>query len=193
MFIEHSEFNFLNIIINNIDIISEEFEAASKTEFLSAFLNEKNPTIYNHVEYWIRDNKFHPDNIGYEVRDGVWASFPLYKIGFPINWYNPKEYFPRTLALLKATPALNYASFMRLDAGSLVTPHKHLMKNYIFHVLINDLDGECEFSVENSRKSLKKKGDALLFDYSKEHSSVNKSSKSRITFTVDFDPYLLSI
>ena len=156
MFIDYSRFDFLNSVVDNIDVISGEFKAVSKTDFFKTFLYHEKPPIYNHVEYWTRDNKLHPDDLGYDIPNGIWASFPLYKIGFPINWYNVKAHFPETLKLLKHTPGLNYVSFMRLDAGAIATAHKHLMKDYIFHVLMHDIDGDgCEFSVESEKTHYK--------------------------------------
>jgi hypothetical protein len=194
MFLDENEFPFLNDIKQNVSIISGEFfEALKKYEEVKYFYDSDNPTIYNHVLYWIKENKFHPDDIGYEVRDGIWASFPVYKSGFPVNWYDVKAYFPETLRMLKHVPGLNFASFMRLDPDAKTTPHKHLMKNNIFHLLLNDLDGSCEFQCDGAVKATAKTGDSLLFDYSKMHSSNNKSATTRIDFTIDFDPFLYQL
>jgi hypothetical protein len=75
----------------------------------------------------------------------------------------------------------------------MTTAHKHLMQNNIYHLLINDLDGKCEFTCENFKKEVVKIGDSVMFDYSKEHSSVNLSTTKRIDFTIDFDPFLFQL
>ncbi|HRG00713.1 MAG TPA: aspartyl/asparaginyl beta-hydroxylase domain-containing protein [Bacteroidia bacterium] len=192
MFIDYTQYPFLNKFVDNINTISDEFEQANTSlKDLHLFVNDVNPTIFNHVDYWIKDNRFHPDDIGYEAREGIWGAFPLYKMGYPINWYNVKEHFPKTYELLKTVPNLNFASFMRLDSQAKTMPHKHQMKNNIFHLLLNDLDKPCFFNVNGQETSLQFKGDALLFDYSLEHSSFNASSDTRITFTIDFDPFFL--
>lgn len=191
-FIDYTKYSFLNDIVNNIDIISEEFNKANTSlKELSLFTNDINPIVHHHVDYWIKDNKFHPEDIGYEARQGVWVAFPLYKMGYPINWYQVKEHFPNIYNLLKNVPNLNFSSFMRLDSQAKTTPHKHQMKNYIFHVLLNDLDKPCIFNVDGTEKTLIHKGDALMFNYSKEHSSYNTASQTRITLTIDFDPLFL--
>ena len=194
MYADYSKYPFLVNLINNVDVIAKEFEdAEQKFKYVSEFKNDKNPTIYNHADYWIKENKFHPDNIGYEARDGVWAAFPVYKIGFPIEWYNVKEQFPNVHLLLKQIPNLYFSCFMRLDSMAKTTAHKHLMKNLIFHLLLHDLDKPCVFNVNGEEKILQKKGDALLFNYSEEHSSINLASYTRINFTIDFDPCFLDV
>ena len=194
MFIDETNFPFLKVIKNDVNVISDEFfYAVDKYEILDIFYNSTEPTIYNHIAYWVKENKFHPEDIGYDVRNGVWSGFPIYKSGFPINWYDVKSYFPETLKLLKLVPGINFSSFMRLDPNAMTTAHKHLMKNNIYHLLINDLDGKCEFTCESFKKDVAKKGDSLMFDYSNEHSSVNLSTKKRIDFTIDFDPFLFQL
>ena len=194
MFLDETEYPFLNVIKQNVNVISEEFFfAVKKHEILDVFYNTNEPSIYNHISYWIKENKFHPDDIGYEVRNGIWSGFPIYKSGFPINWYDVKLFFPETLKLLKFVPGINFSSFMRLDSKAMTTAHRHLMKNNIYHLLLNDLDGKCEFSCNEFKKDLKEKGDSLLFDYSQEHSSINLSAQKRINFTIDFDPYLFQL
>jgi hypothetical protein len=191
MFIDHKKFPFLEAVINNASEITEEYhKAAADPDLMRSFLSQDPALGSHHVEYWIKDNNFHPENVGYEVRDGIWKAFPLFKIGFPINFYKVKEHFPVTVSCLKNIPCLNFVSFMRLDAGAKTMPHKHLMKNYIFHMLINDLKGDCEFYTGNETKKLSRQGDALLFEVSEEHSSHNKSQISRIDLTIDFDPQL---
>lgn len=189
MFIDYTKITFLNNIVDNVDLLSNEFnDVQNKVSELKYFVENSNPKLHHHVDYWIKDNKFHPDDVGYEVREGVWCSFPLYKMGFPINLYNVKDKFPIANKMMSMVSNLNFASYMRLDSKAKTTPHKHLMKNYIFHVLLFDIDAPCYFYVNGYEKSIQKKGDAVLFDYSLEHSSYNSSSNQRIDFTVDFDP-----
>lgn len=192
MFIDYNKIEFLrNIVVNVNDLSGEFIKAQNQLVELKKFVNDSDPIFHHHVDYWIRDNKFHPDDVGYEVREGVWCSFPLYKMGFPINWYDLKTIFPVTYNILSTVPNLNFSSYMRLDPNAKTTSHKHLMKNYIFHVLLFDLDAPCVFYVNGKEKSIQKKGDAVLFDYSLEHSSHNTSTFKRFDFTIDFDPFFL--
>ena len=141
------------------------------------------------VDEWVRKGGFHPDQIGYDSRGGRWATLPLLSSDKPELHGVSKKYFPLTTSLVADIPSLNFCSFFRLAPGAEVLEHKHRDRNLIFHLVLDDLDGDdCMICCAGQARRTSRRGDWALFDYSQPHSSFNRTTRSRVNIIVDFAP-----
>ncbi len=188
MFYNPLKLDFLLPIIQNVDIIAEEFiSAKTKIPELSQCMNDESPEIFPHLDHWTRDTGIHAEILGYDSRNGTLGAFPLYKVGFPIKWCNVEDYFPQTLALLKDIPNLFFSSLVRLGTKSSIASHYHSIPHLVFHIsLLDHKNGGSCITCGNEMVNFSKKGDYCLFDYRVEHSSFNHSDKDRINLLIDF-------
>ena len=100
-----------------------------------------------------------------------------------------RKYFPLTTGLVADVPALNFCSFFRLAPGAEVLEHRHRHRNLIFHLVLDDLDGDdCMITCGGQSRRTSRRGDWVLFDYSQPHSSFNRTTRSRINIILDFTP-----
>jgi len=193
MFYDIKDFPFLQEIVANTDQIQREFLTLHKTstfldEFYSFPVDIPGNERTRHVEYWVRDNGFHPDQVGYDSRDGEWMALTIFKNGFPIKWYNVEEKFPTAYRQVMKVPQVNFSAFFRLAGEAGTKEHTHTNRNLIFHLCLFDLNGESVMNCDGDQRILKKKGDWCIFDYSKPHSSFNYSKDDRVNLIVDFTP-----
>lgn len=193
MFLDIKDFPALKYLVDHVDDYALEFENNYKNNnLLHEFLTSKpREFIPNHIKYWTRENGIYPDQIGYEDEDVALIAFPLYKTGFPINWYDPIKAFPKLYEDILKVNGINFSAFFRLSPGLEVLEHAHNQANYIFHLCLFDIDGESKLICNGHEKILKKKGDYALFDYSLPHSSINRSKTERINLVIDFTPKLI--
>lgn len=96
--------------------------------------------------------------------------------------------FPKTTALLKKFPSINFAGFSRLHAHSILEPHRHQnKKNLILHLgLIIPKAPACGLKVGRSVHHWTKPGDVVIFDDTYLHSAWNNSDEERTILYVDF-------
>lgn len=190
MFSDISGIPFLKPLIDNQKTVFSEYETAKQSEpVFNHFLNTSNPDFTNHIKFWLQENNIDVEQTGYDLRTGVWGAFPLYKKGFPINWLNMKTLFPYLNHFFEKNKEIEFACFMRLEAGQSIATHSHSRQHLIFHLLMNDLNNKgCEFTCGTEKKTLLNKGDVLMFDYSQPHSSYNSSDMDRIDLVIDFKP-----
>lgn len=188
MFNDIQSYPFLKVIHSKTEIIVKEFNSQKGKEFMKNFMTAALPEINSHTDYWIKEGGFDETQIGYDARDGSWASFPLFKNGFPIKWYDVDECFPETIKLIRAVPGVNFASFFRLGPNSGAKRHSHLQSNLIFHLCLVDLDNDSELECNDVKTTFRKQGDHCLFNYSLPHSSFNYASIDRINLVIDFTP-----
>lgn len=186
MFYDIEKFSFLKEIIRNTDMLVDELESQRHEPFMANFFSPTLPDLNSHTQHWIRENALESEQIGYDTRDGSWASFPLYKKGFPIKWYDAESSFPKTLKSILSVPEVNFSAFFRITPGSGTKEHAHKESNLIFHLCLSDVEGESIINCNGVEKSLSRKGDHCLFDYSLPHSSTNKGKKDRINLIIDF-------
>jgi aspartyl/asparaginyl beta-hydroxylase (cupin superfamily) len=186
MFYPIDKFPFLEQIRRNVDAIAMEFEAQMKTPLLHNFMHSEEPEIHAHSDYWIKEGGFSSGQIGYDARDGSWGSFPLYKKGFPIKWYDVEKTFPKTFANVMTVPNVNFSAFFKIAPGAGTKEHKHAQQNLIFHLCLFDIEGHSVLTCNGEEKVLSKKGDCAVFDYSKAHSSFNFAKQTRINLIIDF-------
>jgi len=193
MFYSISEFPFLSPAVERMTQLRDELLTVGReTNLLDGFYNctadIMERTESRHIQYWSKDNGFHPEQVGYDARNGEWTAIPLYKHGFPIRWYDAPSAFPVAYDLMKAVPQVNFSAFFRLAPGAGTREHVHTNRNLIFHLCLFDLDGESVMHCNGEERILKKAGDYCLFDYSKPHWSHNSSGSDRINFIIDFTP-----
>lgn len=190
-FYDIKEYPFLNTFISNIDIIAEELKtASSKNELIHSVLNPTEDIIEHYTNYWVKDNGFHPDQIGYDIRKGEYTTLAIFKKEFSIKHFNAEELFPKTLHLLEKVNGLYYSGFFKMFPQAELGSHVHNRKHLIFHLLLNDLEnGECYMTCGDQTRVMKRRGDHVLFDYSVAHESHNASGSSRVNFVVDFNPF----
>lgn len=186
MFYDIRLFPFLESIVSNVDAIAHEFELRKNEPFMADFVNAPLPELKSHTEHWIKESGIDAANTGYDARDGSWSSFPLYKKGFPIKWYDAENSFPVAFKHILNVPGVNFSSFFRLAPGSGTKEHAHKLSNLIFHLCLFDVEGDSVLSCDGEDKIIKKKGDYAIFDYSKPHSSFNYGKNDRINFAIDF-------
>jgi len=190
MFEDKSHYPFLSILDENIAIVKMELtNAIEKNQLVKSIFYSENNDIDYYTEYWVKDNGFHPEQIGYDIRVGEYTTFPIFKLGFPNKILDIESLFPETLKLIHQIPGVYFSGFFKMSPNSELSPHTHTRKHLIYHILLNDeLEGQSYIQCENEKKFLLKKGDTALFNYSKEHSSKNLSKNERINFVVDFLP-----
>lgn len=193
MFYNLDSFPFLKTLVDNVDIVGKELmDLKNSSNLLDKFFDYPPDTplseTTSHVDYWIREGGFHPDQIGYEARNGEWVAFALYKVGFPIKWMDVEKLFPFTYQQIIKVPNANFAAFFRIAPNSGSNEHQHNKANLIFHLCLFDLDADSVMRCDGEEKILRKKGDWCIFDYSKPHSSFNYSSGDRINLVIDFTP-----
>lgn len=96
--------------------------------------------------------------------------------------------FPKTIALLKSFPKLNFAAFSRLHPKSVLAPHTHSNPfSWISHLgLIIPSNASCGLKVEDQTFLWRKPGDMLVFDDNLEHSAWNHSDEERVVLYIDF-------
>lgn len=96
--------------------------------------------------------------------------------------------FPRTTALLRCMPEVNYAGFTRLHARSRLAPHRHVNPGaLIAHVaLVLPEGGACGLRVGGQEHLWRAPGEAVVFDDNLEHSAWNDTGGERILLYVDF-------
>lgn len=186
MFYDVHNFPFLVSIIEQSEILCLEFEQQKKTSLLHGFMNDDLPEIHSHTDYWIKEGGFAAEQIGYDSRNGTFGTFPLFKKGFPIKWYNLHETFPLISNAILSVPNVNFATFTRIAPNSGVDKHTHLQSNLIFHLCLTDVDGTSILNCNGEERVISKKGDYVLFDYSMPHSSFNYGKADRINLAIDF-------
>lgn len=188
MFYDIEEFPFLKKLVLNTKELADELEWQMQQPFMAGFISPTVPDLNSHTEHWIRENGLESSQTGYDSRNGSWGSFPLYKKGFPIKWYNVNETFPKTINSVLAIPGLNFSAFFKIAPGSGTKEHAHQNSNLIFHLCLTDVKGKSVINCNGEEKILSKKGDWCIFDYSLPHSSLNSGNNSRINLVIDFDP-----
>lgn len=188
MFIDTEKYPFLGGISDRHNTIRREFfRAAKKNQPLGGALHGRTNYIDQHLDEWVDENGFHPDQIGYDIRGGSYSGFSLYKEGKP-NTISLASSFDKTMALLGTIPKLHFAAFVIMTPGALLKEHAHSQSRLIFHTLLNDLvGGKCKMTCGGDVRSLAKAGDSVLFNYSIPHSSVNHASNNRINLIIDFE------
>ncbi len=193
MFYDLKDFPFLQNLVDNVDKVGEELlHLKNNSTFMERFYDYPPSTpieeVTTHVDYWVRESGIHPDQIGYEARNGEWVAFALYKTGFPIKWFDVNKEFPFTIQEILKVPNVNFSAFFRIAPSAGSNEHSHNKANLIFHLTLYDLDGESVMRCNGEEKILSKKGDWCIFDYSKPHSSFNFSKTDRINLIIDFTP-----
>tara|TARA_B100000497_G_C7634492_1_gene381368 strand:+ start:297 stop:914 length:618 start_codon:yes stop_codon:yes gene_type:complete len=198
-FINPKALDFYDLIMDNLDIIFDEF--MHDTLKLSMLKNRlgyqvtwltavaETDELSTPIENWIKEGGFHQDQIGYDSRDGEWQTFPLWKANEPDLSEAINQFLPKTIQILKLIPGLHFAAFFKQSPQSAVKPHKHKLKHHIVHFLLNDLDnGRAWIDVNGQKKFLRRKGDCIGFDYTYMHSSRNESASDRINLVLDIIP-----
>jgi hypothetical protein len=186
MFYDVNDFSFLRPFLERSALLSEEFRKQAGTPLLHNFMHATQAEIHSHVDYWIKEGGFAEEQIGYDARDGSWSSFPVYKKGFPIKWYKAEETFPLLSSMLQDVPGLNFSALFRIAPQSGSKEHTHQQKNLIFHLCLCAPEGESVILCDGEKKVLSRRGDHVLFDYSRPHSSFNYGTKDRINLVIDF-------
>jgi hypothetical protein len=191
MFLDYKNYNYLVEIKNNFNIIKDEFENAHRSEEIRKILYNSDDNVDYYTVFWARDNGFHPEQVGYDIREGDYSTLAIYKKDFPIRTVNIEQYFPKTIELInKYVPNVHLISFFRMATHAKLLEHTHNRKHLIFHMMLKDLvNGSCELVCGNETLHLKNKGDTALFDYTIPHSAYNNCESERINLVVDFDPF----
>jgi len=191
MFYDVKDFPFLEEVIKNISVIHQELKNAEvQNPLINSVFNPSDMSLDYYTDHWVADNGFHEKQIGYDIRDGEYATLAIYKKDYPLKQFDSNQLFPKTLELLSSVPGLYYSGFFKMYAGTHLNSHTHTRKHLIFHLLLNDLEnGECVIKCGEETRKMKCKGDTLLFDYSYDHESDNNSDTDRLHFIIDFNPF----
>jgi hypothetical protein len=185
------DYPFLMNIQRNVDVIINELARAEETNpMIKGILNPMDEALDYYTDYWVKDNGFHLDQLGYDIRNGKYSTLSIFKKDYPNKLFDVDELFPNTTSLLKDVPGLYYCAFFKMYPKTELATHTHNRKHLIFHLLLNDLiDGSCELTCGSESRNVCLKSDSVLFDYSNSHGSVNNASNSRLHFVVDFNPF----
>jgi hypothetical protein len=190
MFIHTHKYEYLFDISTNHRAILKEFQhAVLNNAFMDAILDGGDPYIDENLDGWVKENGFHPDQVGFDIRKGSYSGITIFKEGCPVRNIDVSQYFSKTMQLLKGVNRLHYAAFVIMMPNSSLATHAHARSHMIHHTLLSDLiGGVCEMSCNGDTLALSKAGDSALFDYSLPHGSVNYANNTRINFIVDFKP-----
>lgn len=192
MFYDVEKFPFLSRFIDNyLDIKNELFHSLSDVQARKLIEETDTPDfLETYTSFWVKENGFNEDQIGYDIRQGEYHTLPIFKKDYPVVSFDVNTYFPKTMEMLNHVPNLYFSAFFKMSGKSTLKPHTHNRRHLIFHLLMNDLEeGICEVTVDGNTTVLKQEGDHLLFDYSYEHSTVNHAVNPRYNFVVDFNPF----
>jgi aspartyl/asparaginyl beta-hydroxylase (cupin superfamily) len=96
--------------------------------------------------------------------------------------------FPKSTALLKHFPSINFVALSRLHAHSDLAPHRHYNPfSFICHLgLIIPPNESCGLKVKDETFIWKKTGEGIVFNDNLEHSAWNHSDEERIILYIDF-------
>lgn len=191
MFYDIADFPFLIPFVENVDLIHLELiNSIKNNEKIKSIMYPDHAGLEHYTDYWVKDNGFHTDQTGIDIRTGGYQPLAIFKKDFPIKHFEVNDLFPKTLDLLTKVPNLNFSAFFKMEAHSTLQAHSHSKKHLIFHLLLHDLkDGSCWLRAGSDTISICKKGEYLIFDYSLEHESKNNSAIDRINFVIDFNPF----
>jgi len=187
MFLDASRHHYLAQLVDNVSLIGEELSQAltHSPDVRQALLTEM--AMDYPSNQWTWENAINTDAVGYDLRQGSYTMLALYKPGHDLA--AAQAAFRNTLAMLGDVEGINYACISALDPGAHLGLHTHSRSRHIFHLLLNDLEGGvCEIVCDGHRKTLARKGDTALFDYSLPHESSNHSRSMRFNLMVDFLP-----
>lgn len=187
MFLDVSNYPYLNQLIDNVEHISNELESALQ----ESIQVKKAMLTHMAMDYpsnqWTWDNAINTAAVGYDLREGGYTMFSIHKTGHEIDIAT--KFFPKTLALLKSVPSIEYACFSALSPKAHLGLHTHNRQHYIFHLLLNKLiGGSCQIICNKHCEEMKFKGDSVLFDYSFPHESISYAENIRFNLMVDFCP-----
>lgn len=186
MFYDIKNFPFLQEIIKETELITEEFKKQQTNPLLGDFILNDYPKGCSHIDYYAIEQEIAPNNLGFDFRNESWGAFPLYKNGFEIKWYSVNETFPIALKNILKVPNSYFSAFVKLASKKGIKDHKHFQRHLVFHLCLVDLDGYSEIYCGNEKRILKNQGDWVIFDSSVSHSSFNFSNTNRVNFVIDF-------
>lgn len=191
MFYDIEDFPALQKIRDQVSVIYDELnKAVEKDPKVKSILHPSHSDLEHYTDYWVKDNGFHEDQTGYDIRKGEYTTIAIYKKDFSIKHFDAQRLFPKTLALLKQVENLHYSAFFKMYPHTKLDAHTHNRSHLIFHLLLNDLEnGEFKLRCGDQWKTMKNKGECLVFDYSNEHESANVSDSDRLHFIIDFKPF----
>ena len=157
MFIESTEFEFLNEICENYQKIIAEISKINDNFYIK----------------W--------PEIG--VYDGNWRVFPFYKFGEKIA--QTCAFCPQTTMLIENIPNLVTAGISRLSPNTEIKPHYGYTKNVLrFHLGL--IGGEnCGIKVGDAQRGWHP-GSAFVFDDTQLHSAWNRGASDRLILLLDF-------
>lgn len=186
MFQSVEDYSFLSVFYKNASLIRKEVLESNISENLNS------DGVDAHLGWWVLDNGFHPQQIGFDIRDGGYLALSLFKKDFPVRSSYIEKYFSKTLSLIdevvnEFSINAHYSGIFIMHPSASLREHSHTRSNLIYHLLLNDLDGEgCKLTCAEEVRFLRNKYDQLLFDYSYPHSSKNLSNDIRFNFVFDF-------
>ncbi|WP_111657754.1 aspartyl/asparaginyl beta-hydroxylase domain-containing protein [Isoalcanivorax indicus] len=187
MFLDAARHRYLMRLVDNVSAISQELDQAlaDNAEIRHALLTDM--AMDYPSNQWTWENAINTDAVGYDLRQGSYTMLALYKPGHALTAAHAA--FRHTLRLLDDVEGIAYACISALDPGAHLGLHTHSRSRQIFHLLLNDLQGgACELICDGHQRTLEKRGDTALFDYSLPHESRNHSDSVRFNLMVDFLP-----
>jgi aspartyl/asparaginyl beta-hydroxylase (cupin superfamily) len=91
---------------------------------------------------------------------------------------------PITARLLDSTPGVRAAAFSTLDGGSRIAPHRHSESNVTASLCLDG--GENAFLTVGGETRSYADGTWSIFDYTQEHSVINRGTVSRTVLLLAF-------
>lgn len=194
MYYNINEFPFLKNFLHREEEIISEFKksVAKETTIRDILAPETDNDVDYYTQWWAKDNGFHGDQIGFDIREDPekYRVLTIWKKDFPIKHFNSELLFPSLINLMESVPNKHLCSIIQSMPGSVLNTHTHTRKQLVFHLLLNDLEGgSYDITVGNETRSMSKKGDWLIFDYSYPHSGKNMSKTLRYGLIIDFNPF----
>lgn len=158
MFIEASEYPFLNPIRENWNQILNELLALDQNYFVK----------------W-------PER---SIYDGDWTVFALFRLGERIKMHS--DLCPATTSMLENVPGLVNAGFSSLAPGVYIGPHYGYTNEVLrCHLGLVIPQEDCAIRVGSETRSWSP-GSCFVFDDTQEHEAWNRSALTRVVLLFDF-------
>jgi hypothetical protein len=187
MFEDPRRYPFLKRLVEHTREIRKEFESACQIDATLAGLISEQKAMDRRSDVWAIENGINIDAVGYDLRDGGYSMVALKTHEGANEQIDVERLFPLAMNLLDGVPGLQYACFAVLKPRARLGVHVHSRSHYIYHVLLNDLQGGvCEISCGDEIRAMQNSGDEVLFDYSLPHGTLNRSDQNRINLMIDF-------
>ncbi len=126
-----------------------------------------------------------------EAHAGAWRICGLHVVDHPESHRLDPDVVrrcPRSAALARSVPGVNFAAFSLLGPRAVIHPHRDVgLRALRCHLPVKVPNDDCVFQVGEERRRWRE-GTCLVFDGSTTHAAWNHSDEHRVVMVVEFVP-----